>query len=134
MLSCQVPDMESMVDNSVENAITQARIASDKAIRLASENAIRQQKAIREAENVVRPWVGQLELAFDSPEEVYQMALEALGVKDLDLVHPSTYRHILEREPTPGSRRYYQQERELTLESAMEFFKRDPAAARIGRA
>lgn len=59
-------------------------------------------KAIREAERFVTPWVGQLQMAFDSANDVYAFALKARG-KDPKNIHPSAYKDILEMLPKPGT-------------------------------
>src|SRR5262249_6347299 len=56
---------------------------------------------VREAERVVRPWIGDIAIAQDSAEAVYKLALDSLG-KNVDGVHPSAYRAILEMLPKPG--------------------------------
>lgn len=72
--------------------------AMDAAIKSASDETrkqvIREQNAIREAERAVRPYVGELQIACDSADKVYEHALKALGVK-IDGVHPSAYPTIL---------------------------------------
>jgi hypothetical protein len=121
---------------AVDGALMAAKKASDQQIKEAKEDAIRTQKEIREAENVVRPWVGQMEMAFDGASDVYRTALQALGVKDLDIVHPSAYKTILELQPLPGASRgsrYAQDSVAMDSATTVDFFKRFPGAAKIGR-
>jgi hypothetical protein len=90
------------------------RAALDKAIKIAADNAIRNQRAIREAERFVRPWVG--DMAMDSaagPADVYRAALKALGVNGADKVHPDALRPILEAQPRPSAR--MARDRQITL-------------------
>lgn len=61
------------------------RLASDAATKKAAENF----RAVREAEQVVRPLIGDV-VAMDSAEDVYRTALEQSGV-DITGVHPSAY-------------------------------------------
>lgn len=78
-----------------------AAIAS--AVKTAQENAARTQREIREAEEVVRPYVGKLAMAHDSASGVYRTALGALGVKGVDKLHPDALKPILLAQPLPGS-------------------------------
>ena len=84
-----------------------------------------------DAEKFVRPFVGELQVAMDSAEDVYRFALDKLGVKTKG-VHPSAFRTILENLPKPGS-----ETRSATSTVAMDaagtktFFERFPAAARM---
>ena len=122
---------------AVDGALAAAKTASDQQIKEAKEEAIRNQKEIREAENVVRPWVGQMEMAFDSAADVYKTALVALGVKDLDIIHPSAYKTLLELAPLPGhsksSARHAQDAQMMDSATSASFFERFPGAAKIGR-
>lgn len=77
-------------------------------VKLAIDEAVAaeriSQRAIQEALIVVRPYVGDLKLAFDSADQVYRKALEMRGETGLDTVHPSAYRRLLEARPLPGVR------------------------------
>ena len=70
-----------------------SRTAMDSAIRLAADSATKKAaenfRKIREAEQVVRPLIGDV-VAMDSAEDVYRTALEQSGV-DISGVHPSAY-------------------------------------------
>jgi len=67
--------------------------AMDAAIRLAEDAAIKKAaanfRAVREAEQAVRPLIGDV-VAMDSAEDVYRTALEQSGV-DINGVHPSAF-------------------------------------------
>ena len=69
-----------------------SKTAMDSAIRLAADSATKKAaenfRKIREAEQVVRPLIG--DVAMDSAEDVYRTALEQSGV-DISGVHPSAY-------------------------------------------
>lgn len=84
----------------VKRAMDSADFA--KAVKLATDSVIRQQAEIREAERVVRPYVGEM-LAQDSAEDTYRTALEMLGIKT-DGIHSDALRPILEAQPKPGQR------------------------------
>lgn len=70
-----------------------SKTAMDSAIRLAADSATKKAaenfRIIREAEQVVRPLIGDV-VAMDSAEDVYRTALEQSGV-DIAGVHPSAY-------------------------------------------
>lgn len=70
-----------------------SKTAMDSAIRLAADSATKKTaenfRKIREAEQVVRPLIGDV-VAMDSAEDVYRTALEQSGV-DIAGVHPSAY-------------------------------------------
>lgn len=105
--------------------------AMDAALKTAIDGERKHQAAIRDAERFVRPWVGDLAVAFDSAADVYKAAIEANGrsVKD---VHPSAYRTILEMIPKPGQNR--QQPTRLAMDAAKSngFAERFPETGRIG--
>ncbi|MGF6438091.1 DUF2213 domain-containing protein [Kosakonia sp. 1610] len=61
------------------------RLAADAATRKAAENF----RAVREAEQAVRPLIGDV-VAMDSADDVYRTALEQTGV-DIEGVHPSAF-------------------------------------------
>jgi hypothetical protein len=83
-------------------------------------------KAVREAEDLVRPYIGALAMAHDSAEDVYRTALGALGVKDIATIHPSALKHVLLAQPLPGS-----QARPTTAPVAMDAAGASSFAARF---
>jgi hypothetical protein len=129
----------SRVVNGGQDSMPVTRSAMDQAIRVAQDAAIRNQRAIREAERFVRPWVG--DLAMDSanhPADVYRATLRALGVKGADRVHPDALRPILEAQPRPQARVAYARQqagRAMASDSAAEvkgsFADRFPDAMRV---
>ncbi|MHA1060655.1 DUF2213 domain-containing protein [Enterobacter kobei] len=70
-----------------------SKTAMDSAIRLAADSARKQAakdfRAVREAEQAVRPLIGDV-VAMDSADDVYRTALEQAGV-DIEGVHPSAF-------------------------------------------
>lgn len=70
-----------------------SKTAMDSAIRLAADSARRNAQAdfrkLREAEQAVRPLIGDV-IAMDSADDVYRTALEQSGV-DIKGVHPSAF-------------------------------------------
>lgn len=82
--------------------------AMDSAIGSAVENAVKRerdrQKAVRSAYDAVKPYVGELAVAYDSADEIYKAALKAMGYEGLDSIHPSAYPSMLKHAPMPGLR------------------------------
>jgi hypothetical protein len=104
------------------------------AIKVAADTATKTQKDIREAENFVRPWVGNIAMAHDSAEGVYRTALGALGKKDVDQIHPAALKHVLEAQPKPNEKKPAAEHIAMDAASVDSFNKRFPGAARIGQA
>ena len=79
-----------------------------KAVTLAKDEMRNTNRAIREAEEAVRPYIGKLAIAHDSAEEVYRTALTSVGaakaedIKDLPL---AALKVILGNVPVPGAER-----------------------------
>lgn len=121
------PDKEKdMIDKPAMDAAINA------AEKRATIKATAIQREIRDAERAVRPYVGDLSMAFDSAEGVYRHTLKALGVK-VDGVHASALPAMLalvpkkdDKQPAP---------RRLAMDSApvSDFHKRFPGAAAIAR-
>ena len=107
------------------------RDAVRQAAKDAETAAIRRMRAVADAETFVQPWVGHLAIAQDSAEEVYRAALATLGV-EIEDVHPSAYRAILEAQPKPGTQRALNHGH-LALDSASvkSFAERFPHASAI---
>ena len=69
---------------------------------LAAERARAQ--AVRDAERDVRPWVGDMALAFDSAAEVYTAALKGLGVDTRGITDARALKLVLDAQPKAGTR------------------------------
>jgi len=112
-----------------DGAIT--KVAMDTAIKAAVEAERKNQRAIQEALEFVRPRTGALSMAFDSADKVYEKALNMLGVKT-DGIHPSAFKTILGLHPVPSKPpsgpKLAQDGKPVTVE---DFDKRFPEAARI---
>lgn len=104
---------------------------ADKAMDEAIKGERTRQRDIREAEVFVRPWVGDLNLAFDSADDVYKKALELRGKKDLKSVHPSAFRSILELLPKPGTEHRGSPRLAADAAAVKGFSDRYPEATRI---
>ncbi len=109
--------------------------AMDAAIKAVVEEERKSQRAIRQAEREVRPWVGDLAMdAAMSSEDVYRIALTTLGVKDLDNIHPSAYPVILSYQAKPGTARHTTLSgQRVAMDAATQksFHERHPDVARI---
>jgi hypothetical protein len=86
--------------DDVDGVVTKS--AMDQAIRLAQDRAIRNQRAIRDAERFVRPWVGDLAMDAAGPADIYRTALKALNVRGADTMHADALRPVLEAQPKPS--------------------------------
>ena len=83
--------------------------AMDAAIRVASERAVAQAikqttdrlNARADAERFVRPWIGEVQIAMDTADDVYRLALDTMGVPTKS-VHPSAFKAMLGLVPKPG--------------------------------
>ena len=76
-------------------------------VRESEEGVVTRMREAHEAERVVRPYIGALQMAADAvpetAEAIYRMALDHLGVSHKG-IHPSALRAVLEAQPKPGSR------------------------------
>jgi hypothetical protein len=79
--------------------------AMDEKIKLAVDAERRNQREVREAYEAVRPWVGTIAVALDSAHAVHRTALEMLGHRGLEKIHPDAYLPILQAKPLPGRER-----------------------------
>jgi hypothetical protein len=108
--------------------------AMDKAINAASAKAVKDTitrlAAVREAENICRPHIGELAIAMDSAEAVYKHTLQTVCPdRDLTGIHPSAFRAMVEMLPTgsePKTPRLAQD-----AKKAKAFEERYPGADRI---
>lgn len=87
--------------DKVSKPAMDAAIAS--AVKAAEARVRTTLRDIATAEDDVRPYVGKLAVTFDSASDVYQSALEAMGV-DIKGVHPSAFRAILKSQPKPNTK------------------------------
>lgn len=104
--------------------------ATEKAVAAAVKIAQDSANAKAEAEKFVRPWVGELTMAFDSAADVYKAALDVLKV-DVKDVHPSAYRSILAVCPKPSESRKSVPTIALDAKPDDDFLKRFPNANRL---
>lgn len=106
------------------------RHATDEAIRTAIASERVRQEEIREAERVVRPWIGEIALAQDSAEAIYRLALDSLNVNAKG-IHPSALRAVLEAQPRPGDRPVGTGRLAMDTAGGDAFAKRFPALAAV---
>jgi hypothetical protein len=105
--------------------------AMDSAIKAAVKLARKSEQDIRKAERDVRPFVGELNMGFDSADQVYRHALKTLGVKDADMIHSSALPTLLEMQQKPGARKDRETRVAMDASSASDFDKMFPDASRI---
>ncbi|NYA42964.1 DUF2213 domain-containing protein [Serratia fonticola] len=86
-------DKKTADDEDEEDDEKVSKTAMDSAIRLAADSATKKAaqnfRAVREAEQAVRPLIGDV-VAMDSADDVYRTALEQSGI-DIKGVHPSAF-------------------------------------------
>lgn len=99
--------------------------AMDAAIAQAKAETVKEMRAISEALKVVHPYVGDI-IAQDSAEVVYAEALKLMGV-DVQGVHPSAYKAVLQAQPKPGDK----QEVAMDSAGAKGFYDDFPGAKKI---
>lgn len=107
--------------------------AMDAAIKAAVEDANKKQRALRDAERAVRPYIGDVHLACDSADDVYRAAFKTLGV-DVKDVHPSAYPTILGLQKKLTEKRRGEPVVALDAATAKGFHDRHPYAKNIERA
>jgi hypothetical protein len=96
-------NMKEMVEKPAMDAAIAKAVADTTAAVTAK--VTKGQREIREAERKVRPYVGELAIAYDSAEAVYRAALTALGIGEkIKDVHSSALPTILELQPLPDRR------------------------------
>jgi len=111
--------------------------AMDEAIKLAvdttTKNITERHKALRAAERDVAPYVGELKVAQDSAEGVYETALDLLGVKDIKakkLPLPAL-QAILQAQPKPGEKKITTIAQDAGATPPSDFAERWPSTQRI---
>lgn len=123
-------DDDKASDAGITKAAMDAAIATSVTSAVANER--KNQADIREAERFIRPWLGDLAVAYDSAPDVYKAAIEANG-HSVKGVHPSAYRAILEMIPKPGEKQRHASPR-LAMDGAKanDFATRFPETTRVG--
>lgn len=124
-------DKDMVTKPAMDAAIKATAEATAKTVR---EDVLRTQREIRQAENDVRPYVGELanDMSFDSAEQVYRKALEMRHVPDFDKIHASALRTILLMQPKISAARPATPSRiALDASGAKGFAERYPAAMKI---
>jgi hypothetical protein len=111
-----------------EDAEKMVKGASD-AVR---KEVISIQRGIREAEKLVKPYVGELNGAFDSATDVLKGALTALEVEGIDKINDlNALTVILKQQPVPGAKVAPKSSFAMDASNVKSFAERHPGAARI---
>jgi hypothetical protein len=103
----KIPTTSGARDRGGQHA--KPRTARDEAItKTAMDEAIAAERkrfhACREAERIVRPYIGDLAKPLDNPHAIIKLALDSVG-EDVTGIHPSAWQRILEMHPKPGDQR-----------------------------
>lgn len=113
---------------SKEDAEKMVKGASD-AVRT---EVLKTQREVRDAERLVKPYVGELDKAYDSASEVLKAALTALEVEGIDKINDvNALTVILKQQPVPGAKPRLVQSIGMDAKAASSFAERHPGAARI---
>lgn len=98
---------EKKADDEKEETVTKKAMdaAISRAVKLAQDAAIRTNREVRDAEEIVRPYVGKLAMAHDSAEGVYRTALSAMGVDTSEFggLPASALKAVLKAQKVPGT-------------------------------
>jgi uncharacterized protein len=116
------PPTRTEMDAAMDKAI-------EKATKAGAAAATKVQQDIRTAEKFVQPWVGNLELAFDSAEGVYRKTCELLKI-DVEGVHVSALPKLIALHPKPGARPA-RTTVAMDAEPPKDYTERFPGSARI---
>lgn len=115
-------DMETAMDSAMKSTAEKVRA-----------EVLQNQRDIRTAEKTVQPYVGVLEGAFDSAEQVYRTTLDMLGVDHKAVKDPAALPVILKAQPLPGAKKAAAEPVIAADEAAMASYdKMFPQAAKIG--
>jgi len=128
------PNPGGAMDNEEKEKDMVTKTAMDAAIEDAVKKERVRQGKIREAFDAVAPYVGRLQIAADSADDVYGAALKSLG-EDIKDIPPAAFPHILKHYPRldarrTGTRQIAQDKAEGATKSYGEMF---PQAGRITR-
>lgn len=129
-MSSDEDDEAGKKDEEDEDKVTKTAMdaAISAAVAKAKSDAVANMRSIRDAEKAIRPYVGELAMAHDSADGVYEAALKILGVKT-DGIHASAYPAILAAQPIPGATK--KPTVAMDAAGAKSFAERNPNAARI---
>ena len=89
------------------------------------------QKAIQTALREVRPWAGDLNMAFDGADEVYRAALRVTGMEADDVKELPALKLLLSQRPKPGMGSHQAMAHDSAPNHG-DFATRWPDAARVG--
>lgn len=124
----EAPEMKPAMDKKAMDAAIEQRVSA--AIRANDARHAEVATALR----TVRPYTGELNIAFDSAEAVYRHTLTALGVAAGKTAHRDALPEILAAQPKPGARPNAEPRLAHDAAAAKGFGERFPSAGRIGTA
>jgi hypothetical protein len=97
-------DKQAM-DAAILAAVTEVKrnqqAAADLGVARAIAETTKRLNARADAERFVRPWIGEVQIAMDTADDVYRLALDTMGVPTKS-VHPSAFKAMLGLVPKPG--------------------------------
>jgi hypothetical protein len=127
----------STVKNGGQDRVI-TKSAMDRAIKIAQDAAIKNQREIFAAANYCSQWIGSNQLAMDAntASDVYRATLRALGHPRADKLHVGALRDVLDAQPRPSVARMQQQRSQshLAQDAKIEggsFLERFPDAGKV---
>lgn len=123
----EFPDMK---DKEKEKGMDKK--AMDQAIQSAVTAERRTQQGIRTALDKVRPYVGEMAMAFDSADQVYRKAAELMNIPNAATIHESALPTLIEMQPRAGAQPTVLSHIAMDAAASDDFNKRFPGAGRIG--
>lgn len=99
-------------------------------VTAATNATIARLNAVREAEQIVRPFIGELAMAQDSADAVYRLALDSLKVEHKEIKETAALKALVQMHPKPGAAK---QPARIAQDASVgaEFDKRFPEIATV---
>lgn len=124
-------EKEAMGKATKDADLKVGKTAMDAAIKAAVTAERAASRAVQEARDFVRPWVGDVAMAHDSALAVYTTSLAALGVDTAGVKDPAALRLVLGHVPKPNARAALATGVAMDAASAKSLAERFPHAAKI---
>ena len=124
-------EKEAMDKAAKDANLKVGKTAMDAAIKAAVVAERAASRAVQEARDFVRPWVGDVAMAHDSALAVYTTSLAALGVDTAGVKDPAALRLVLGQVPKPNARAALATGVAMDAASAKSLAERFPHAAKI---
>jgi hypothetical protein len=122
-------------DKPIDKQAMDAAIATSvtAAVTAATDATIKRLNAVREAEQIVRPHIGELAIAQDSADAVYRLALDAAKVDHKDIKETAALKVLVQMLPKPGAAKSLTPRMAHDAAAGADYAKRFPDANRLAR-